>query len=63
VAEVKWSLNLRIFAMLRRLVVAAEGIESQLRYQNERSFPPVHQNNGGRKQTVFSRKKSEDETI
>jgi len=57
----KWSLNLRIFAMLRRLVVAAEGIESQLRYQNERSFPPVHPDNEGRKKTVFSRKKPDEQ--
>lgn len=52
----KWSLNLRIFAMLRRLVVAAEGIEKELRYQNERSFPPLY-DMGVRKRAVFSRKK------
>lgn len=39
----KWSLNLRIFSLLRRLVRSAEGIEKELHYQNERSFPPVHQ--------------------
>ncbi len=58
----KWSLNLRIFSLLRRLVIAAEGIESQLRYQNERSFPPVKPDNEGRKKTVFSRRKPEDAT-
>ena len=57
----KWTLNLRIFALLRRLVLAAEGIEKELRYQNERSFPPVHVSNEGRKKTVFSRKKPEDQ--
>lgn len=57
----KWSLNLRIFSLLRRLVRAAEGIESQLRYQNERSFPPVHLSNEGRKKTIFSRKKPEEQ--
>ena len=59
-AEMKWSLNLRIFAMLRRLVVAAEGIEKELRYQNERSFPPLY-DMGVRKRAVFSRKKPEDQ--
>lgn len=53
--------GVRLVALLRRLVIATEGIESQLRYQNERSFPPVHQDNGGRKKTVFSRRKPEDD--
>ena len=36
----KWSLNLRIFGLLRRLVIAAEGIHEQLKYSNDRTFPP-----------------------
>lgn len=55
-----WNLNLRIFVLIRRLVIAAEGIHEQLKYSNDRTFPPVHLTNGGRKPTVFSRKKPAD---
>ena len=58
----KWTSDIRLLALLRRIARAAEGIEEQLRYQNERSFPPVHSDNEGRKKTIFSRKKPEDAT-
>ncbi len=35
------TIGLRALVFLRRIAIAAEGIEKQLRYSNERAFPPL----------------------
>lgn len=55
-----FGLNVRAVACLRRIARAAEGIHEQLKYQNERSFPPINRENGGRKKTVITRGPIED---
>lgn len=37
---IAWWQALRAMALLRRLVIAVEGINDQIRYHNERAFPP-----------------------
>lgn len=57
-----FGLNIRALALLRRLTRAAEGIHDQLQYQNERSFPPLNRESGGRLKTVITRGKADAET-
>ncbi len=52
-------LGLKAVACLRRIARAVEGIERQLQYQNERSFPPMRPDNEGRKKTVITRGKAD----
>lgn len=35
------TIGLRALVLLRRIAIAAEGIEKELRYANERAFPPL----------------------
>lgn len=58
--SVKWGIDLRALAMLRRIARATEGIEEQLRHQNERAFPPLHEKTLGVPKLVISKRKPED---
>ncbi len=57
----KWFAGIRAVALLRRIALATEGIESQLRYRNEREFPPMKLTNGERKPTVISKTRRIDD--
>ena len=53
----KFSASLRTLGLLRRIAVALEEIAEQLKFGNERAFPPLKDAGPGKHKIVISRGK------